>query len=237
MASALHSSPSQPVAAEGANGTARKSDDPFTSTPTMQSSRPHRYSSFDTGLFADNHPSSSPSHAKRALESHLAETERRLHEASKLGTTLVEQRQKISARLREVELQQNQDELAPELRQRLRDIEKEYNEVGRESARAFLGPRTDPVGTTSDAETPFALDGKVRNIFSGSPCYLTRCLETRQPSQVLKSSNRLSFEVECPPKAAKPILQPNSRYRARCSNQHIFTLPSPSTAGYAFRER
>ncbi|KAL9024716.1 MAG: hypothetical protein Q9196_006310 [Gyalolechia fulgens] len=146
---------------EGANGTIRNGDDPFTSTPTMQASRQHRYSTFDTTrLFAENHPSSSPSHAKRALESHLAETERRLQEASKLGTTLVEQRQKISARLREVELQQNQNQLAPELRQRLRDIEKEYNEVGRESARAFLGPKTDPVGTASDSETPFALDGR-----------------------------------------------------------------------------
>ncbi len=150
---------SQPVSMEGTNGTLRNNDDPFTNTPAMHPTRTHRYSSFDTRLFTDNHPSSSPNHAKKALESHLAETERRLQEASKLGTTLVEQRQKISARLREVESQQHQGELAPELRQRLRDIEKEYNEVGRESARAFLGPKTDP---TSDSETPFALDGRVR---------------------------------------------------------------------------
>ncbi|KAL8889464.1 MAG: hypothetical protein Q9215_003255 [Flavoplaca cf. flavocitrina] len=125
----------------------------------MQPPRPHRYSSFNSGLFAENHPSSSPSHAKRALEAHIAETERRLQEASKLGTTLVEQRQKLSARLREVELQQNQQELGLELRQRLVDIEKEYNEVGRESARAFLGPKSDPVASTGDLETSFALDG------------------------------------------------------------------------------
>ncbi|KAL8763444.1 MAG: hypothetical protein Q9184_000752 [Pyrenodesmia sp. 2 TL-2023] len=149
--------PGQPVGMEGTNGALRSNDDPFTNTPTMQPSRSYRYSSFDTRLFTDNHPSSSPTHAKKALESHLAETERRLQEASKLGTTLVEQRQKISARLREVESQQNQGELAPELRQRLRDIEKEYNEVGRESARAFLGPKTE---ATSDSETPFALDGR-----------------------------------------------------------------------------
>lgn len=164
MATTLANSFGRPVAVEGANGTTRNGDDPFTNTPTMQSSRPQRYSNFDTRLFADNHLSSSPSHAKRALESHLAETERRLQEASKLGTNLVDQRQKISARLREVELQQNQNELAPELRQRLRDIEKEYNEVGRESARAFLGPKTDPVGSASDSETPFALDGRVRKL-------------------------------------------------------------------------
>lgn len=173
MATTLANSSGQPIAVEGANGTVRNTEDPFTNTPTMQSSRPHRYSSFDTRLFAENHPSSSPSHAKRALEAHLAETERRLHEASRLGTTLVEQRQKLSARLREVELQQNQTELAPELRQRLRDIEKEYNEVGRESARAFLGPKTDHAGTTSDSETPFALDGRVRNIHDRPPRKLT----------------------------------------------------------------
>lgn len=134
----------------------------------MQPPRQHRYSSFTTGLFAENHPSSSPSHAKRALEAHIAETERRLQEASRLGTTLVEQRQKLSARLREVELQQAQQELGPELRQRLVDIEKEYNEVGRESARAFLGPKADPV-PSADSEGSFALDGTVR--FSPSTIY------------------------------------------------------------------
>ena len=154
---------------EGTNGAMRNHDDPFTSTPTMQPPRPHRYSSFNSGLFAENHPSSSPSHAKRALEAHIAETERRLQETSKLGTTLVEQRQRLSARLREVELQQNQQELGPELRQRLVDIEKEYNEVGRESARAFLGSKSDPVASTGDSETSFALDGTVRYFFLWLP--------------------------------------------------------------------
>ncbi|KAL9008905.1 MAG: hypothetical protein Q9173_006018 [Seirophora scorigena] len=160
MATTLANSSGHPRAVEGANGTMRNTEDPFTSTPTMNPTRPYRYSSFDTRLFTDHHPSSTPNNAKRALESHLAETERRLHEASKLGTTLIEQRQRISARLREVESQQNETELAPELRERLRQIEEEYNEVGRESARAFLGPKTDAVGTASDTETPFALDGR-----------------------------------------------------------------------------
>ncbi|KAL8692816.1 MAG: hypothetical protein Q9218_002231 [Villophora microphyllina] len=160
MATETTNSPYGPVAVEGTNGTLRNHDDPFARTPTMQSSRPHRYSSFDSRLFAEDHPSSSPSQAKKALEAHLAETDRRLSEASRLGTTLVEQRQKLSARLREVEAQQNRNELGPELRKRLIDIEKEYNEVGRESARAFLGPRNDSVGAASESETPFALDGR-----------------------------------------------------------------------------
>ncbi|KAL8734598.1 MAG: hypothetical protein Q9181_003164 [Wetmoreana brouardii] len=160
MATTFANSSGQPVALEGANGSLKNNEDPFTNTPTMQPNRPHRYSSFDSRLFAENHPSSSPSQAKKALEAHLAETDRRLGEASRLGTTLVDQRQKLSARLREVEQQQNRNELGPELRQRLIDIEKEYNEVGRETARAFLGPRADSVGAPSDSETPFALDGR-----------------------------------------------------------------------------
>ncbi|KAL8996003.1 MAG: hypothetical protein Q9169_004383 [Polycauliona sp. 2 TL-2023] len=153
------SSVNTPRNGEGTNGATSNADDPFTSTPTMPPSRSHRYSSFSSGLFAENHPSLSPGHAKRALEAHIAETERRLQDASKLGTTLVEQRQKLSARLREIELQRNQQELGPELRQRLVDIEKEYNDVGRESARAFLGPKSDAVATTADSEGSFALDG------------------------------------------------------------------------------
>ncbi|KAL8804343.1 MAG: hypothetical protein Q9182_002625 [Xanthomendoza sp. 2 TL-2023] len=180
MATSLARSPSNAVPPEGANGTKKDKDDPFTNTPTMQqSSRPHRYSSVNHDLFAENHPSSSPTHAKRALEAHISETERRLQEASKLGTTLVEQRQKLSARLREVELQQHQQELGPELRQRLIDIEKEYNDVGRESARAFLAPKSDPVGTTADSESSFALDGTR----SGSPAKFSS-RATDSPSKV-----------------------------------------------------
>lgn len=162
MATTIANTSRQPVAVEGTNGTMRNSEDPFATTPNMQPSRPQRFSAFDTRLFTEDHPSSSPSQAKKALEAHLAETDRRLSEASRLGTTLVDQRQKLSSRLREVEAQQNRNELGPELRQRLVDIEKEYNEVGRESVRAFLGPRNDSVGATSETGTPFALDGRVR---------------------------------------------------------------------------
>jgi hypothetical protein len=99
----------------------------------------HRYSSFDTQLFSLN--ASSPAQAKRALEAHLAETERRLEEASKLGTALIEQQQQLSEQLKEVEQQQDDGEMGPALRRKLADLEKEYNEIGRESARAFLGPK------------------------------------------------------------------------------------------------
>jgi hypothetical protein len=131
-------------------------DDPFLS-PSMSSNR-HRFSDFDNQLFALG-PATSPEQAKRALEAHLAETERRIQEASKLGTTLIQQRKDLADRLKEVEKQQSDGDITPELRQKLADIEKEYNEVGRDTARAFL-PKS-RVSSSEMAGSPFAGDAKV----------------------------------------------------------------------------
>ncbi|KFY56662.1 hypothetical protein V497_06079 [Pseudogymnoascus sp. VKM F-4516 (FW-969)] len=125
--------------------------DPFTSSTS------HRYSNFDNQLFALG-PTTSPEQAKRALEAHLAETERRIRDASKLGTTLVQQRKELADRLKEIEKEQDEGEITPELRQKLVDIEKEYNEVGRESARAFL-PKS-RVSSAEMAESPYPVQGK-----------------------------------------------------------------------------
>lgn len=116
--------------------------DPFFSSSSTAAN--HRFSNFDTQLFALG-PSTSPEQARRALEAHLAETERRIQEASKLGTTLVAQRGELADRLKDVEKQQNEEDITPELRQKLADIEKEYNDVGRESARAFSQSQEFPV--------------------------------------------------------------------------------------------
>lgn len=124
----------------GDNNNNNAMDDPFVS-PAAAREQPrgsHRYSSFDSQLINLN----SPSQAKRALEAHLAETERRLQDASKLGTTLVQQRKELAEKLREVEQKQEEGEIGPELRRKLADLEKEYDDVGRESARAFLAPKT-----------------------------------------------------------------------------------------------
>jgi hypothetical protein len=135
--------------------------DPFRITPKAQNPHLHRFSAFDTQLFALNQPTSSPTQAKRALEAHLAETERRLEETSRLGTALVQQRKRLSERLRDVETQPTDGEIGPELRQKLIDVEKEYNEVGRASARVFLAPKVDGSGSRDSMNSPFALDGKV----------------------------------------------------------------------------
>lgn len=134
-------------------------EDPFVSNGGRPAPRDtHRYSSFDTQLFSLN--ASSPAQAKRALEAHLAETERRLEEASKLGTALIEQQQQLSEQLKEVEQQQDEGEMGPELRRKLADLENEYNEIGRESARAFLAPKRLAGGEEAQLGTP-SFDQKV----------------------------------------------------------------------------
>jgi hypothetical protein len=135
-------------------------NDPFLSVST--SSAHHRFSHFDNQLFALD-PATSPEQAKRALEAHLAETERRIQEASKLGTTLVQQRKDLADRLKDVEKQQSEGDITPELRQKLVEIEREYNEVGRESARAFLPkPR---VSSSEMGGSPFSGDAKVARMY------------------------------------------------------------------------
>ena len=143
MSTSVATYPSQPFEAETEKGIPQAEGDPFTNNAGQEPKRhPHRYSSFDTQLFALNQSSSSPSQAKRALEAHLSETDRRLQEASNLGTALVKQRRDLSERLLEVEQQQGEREVGPELRLKLIEVEREYNEIGRESARAFLAPKS-----------------------------------------------------------------------------------------------
>ncbi|KAG0645067.1 Anucleate primary sterigmata A [Hyphodiscus hymeniophilus] len=142
-----------PSLALESNASAEQAD-PFSSST---SSAHHRFSHFDTQLFALG-PATSPDQAKRALEAHLAETERRIQEASKLGTTLVQQRKDLADRLKDVEKQQTEGDITPELRQKLVEIEREYNEVGRESARAFL-PKS-RVSSNEMGGSPYPGEGK-----------------------------------------------------------------------------
>lgn len=130
-------------------------EDPFVShTPveTHAQRDSHRYSTFDAHLFSLN--TASPSHAKRALKAHLAETERRLHETSKLGTALVEQQRELTDKLTEVENQQADGEIGQDLRQKLCELEKEYNEIGRQTARVALGPKLRALGQEDGLTTP-----------------------------------------------------------------------------------
>lgn len=137
-------------------------NDPFLSPPSVLSG--HRFSHFDKQLFALG-PSTSPEQAKRALEAHLAETERRIQEASNLGTTLLQQRKDLGERLKEVEKQQSEGDITPELRQKLVDIEKEYNEVGMETARAFLPKSRAPSSEMGASPFTDKVDSSLHHIY------------------------------------------------------------------------
>ncbi|KAI1505945.1 hypothetical protein F5X99DRAFT_415624 [Biscogniauxia marginata] len=133
-------------------------NDPFVTTTPSSGSTHFRYSDFDSQLFALG-PSASPAQARRALEAHLAETDRRMEEAGKLGTALLQQRQELMDRLEEVGKLQTQGELSQELREKLAEIERDYNEVAKESARAFLPKQRVPSNEAAAAAgSPFTLE-------------------------------------------------------------------------------
>lgn len=123
--------------------------DPFVTSPVGASNN-HRFSAFDGQTFAMG-SGGSPASAKRVLEAHLADTERRMEEAGKLGTALVQQRQELTERLKEVELLEAEEELSPDLKSKLVSLEKDFNEVARETARAFLPKHRIPSSETNVA--------------------------------------------------------------------------------------
>lgn len=153
---------------------ASASDDPFISNPLAS---PHlRHSNFDGQLFALN-PATSAGQVKRAIEAHLRDTQRRMEEAGKLGTALVQQQKELQEKLREVEQLQAEAELNPELRQRLAEIEKDYNEVARESARAFLPKQRIPSNEGAQG-SPFAPEGKGGRVMISSSLRNIWCMLT-----------------------------------------------------------
>ena len=115
-------------------------EDPFDTTPTSANrdrTKSLRYSQLDTQHLA-SFSRGSPSQAKRALEAHIIDTDRRIQDASSLGTTLLDQKKQLADRLKDLEAQQDDQEIGSTLKQKLTELEKEYNEVGRETARAFI---------------------------------------------------------------------------------------------------
>ncbi|KAJ9612266.1 hypothetical protein H2200_003863 [Cladophialophora chaetospira] len=150
--------------------------DPFVDDDqSRQSFHGHRYSSLVDPESIALGASLSPSHVKRSLVAHLAETERRLHDTQKLGESLLTQQSELNDKLREVEEQQGEAEITPELRRRLADLEQEHNDVGKEIARALLGPKSRNV---SGEEKP----GLEPSIYSSQA--------TASPSKVMAPSRR-----------------------------------------------
>ncbi|KAL1896378.1 hypothetical protein Sste5346_004763 [Sporothrix stenoceras] len=163
------------------------------------SSHHYRFSDFDEGAFSE-HAEVSADQAKRALRAHLAETERRMAEAGRLGTALVQQQKDLTDRLREVEELQSESELAPELKKKLAELEKEYDDVARETARAFLPKQRIP--SNESTGSPEGKGGrrslspvKYESHASGSPSKLT--VSTRkQRNQATNRVHDIEFAAE-----------------------------------------
>jgi hypothetical protein len=79
----------------------------------------------------------SHSDIKRKLEQRLADTKVKMYNIGRLGESLVQQEQELNDRIRELDTQSNDDEIRPELRSKLADLESGFKEVERESAKAF----------------------------------------------------------------------------------------------------
>jgi len=133
---------------ESATGSGRYAPTEDRSDPFVEHSDPvghgypHRYSTNFDPESITLAASASPSQVKRSLEAHLVETERRLQDAQKLGESLLQQQSELTEKLQEVEQQQGDAEISPELLQRLAELEREHNDVGKEIARALLGPKS-----------------------------------------------------------------------------------------------
>ena len=174
-----------PPGATPANG----HNDPFISN-TQPSPAAMRFAPFDTEHFS-LYSTSSPPQAKRALEAHLKDTDRRIQDASRLGTTLVQQRKDLAARLKDVERVGHDNDVPADLRKKLADLEREYNEIGKESARAFLPkPRVSSTGQDITA-TPSAFSGSGRE----SPTKMT-APSRRQRNQPSNRVHDIEFATE-----------------------------------------
>src|SRR5271154_691434 len=106
------------------------SNDPFVERHTPQrTSHHHRYSAFFDPDALSVEAAASTVQLKRTIQAHLSETDRRLEETQRLGTSLLHQQQELSEKLKELENNPDDAEITPELRTRLAEIESEYNDL------------------------------------------------------------------------------------------------------------
>jgi hypothetical protein len=79
----------------------------------------------------------SHSDVKRKLEHRLADTKAIMYNIGRLGESLVKQERELNDRIKEMDSQPQDDEIRPELRSKLADLENGFKEIERESAKAF----------------------------------------------------------------------------------------------------
>jgi hypothetical protein len=80
----------------------------------------------------------SPSDVKHKLEQRLADTKAKMYNIGKLGESLVKQEQDLADRIREIELHSHDEEIRPDLRSKLAELENGFKEIERETAKAFM---------------------------------------------------------------------------------------------------
>lgn len=123
-------------------------DDPFVSTP------PHAHPSPQKS--DENKPPSNEAvqQTRKALERYISDTDKRIQEASTLGTSLLQSRKKLVSQLQNFSQIESADKIGPELQSKLIDIEREHAALSKETARAFNNPpRLDP---TAGGDTPMS---------------------------------------------------------------------------------
>lgn len=177
----------------GLHASVRDLSDPFLDDDNpRQSSHSHRYSSLVDPDSITLGAATSPSQVKSSIIAHLAETERRLHDTQKLGQSLLLQQSELNDKLREVEEHQEDAEISPKLRKQLADLEREHNDVGKEIARALLGPKSRAV---SGEEKPGAEQSTFTSQATASPTKVT-APSRRQRNQPSNRAGDLQFAAD-----------------------------------------
>jgi hypothetical protein len=74
---------------------------------------------------------------RRKLEHRLQDTQTKMFNIGKLGESLVKQEQELKDRIQEMEAQSQDEEVAPEIRSKLDELETGFKEIERESAKVF----------------------------------------------------------------------------------------------------
>jgi hypothetical protein len=97
----------------------------------------HQIRSTSTGPSVVSMSDRSASDVKRKLEQRLADTRTKKYNIGKLGESLVKQEQELIDRIKEMDSQSQEDEIKPELRSKLADLENGFKEIERESAKAL----------------------------------------------------------------------------------------------------
>ena len=159
--------------------------DPLNNTPTSANRTKSQRLAHANSNYLASFARGSPSQAKRALEAHILDTDRRIQDATKFGTTLVDQKRQLSEHLHDLEAQENDEEIDVDLKHKLTELEKDYNEVGRETVRSFM-----PRGSRSSVDMRSGEADRTPLADKGSNTNTDRKMRPESPEKMSKGSLR-----------------------------------------------